>query len=293
MESQKIICVDIGATKIHLGVVQNGVVLKQVKVPTAAHAPQAQVLEDLANAISPFIDAHVAGIGIGAPGLVDEHAGYIYDVVNIPSWKEVPIRQYLQGRFQLPVYLTNDANTFVLGEKVYGQARNYQNVVGLTLGTGLGAGLFLNNSLYTGSFSGAGEYGTVPYRDKTFDDYCGGKFFLHKFGMDGSQVQAAAEAGDKAALEAFREYGQHLSQAVQLILYTVCPEAIFLGGSVSKSFHLYQESLQEHLQAFPFKRIINNLVIRPSALEHAALLGAAALCQLQHTEKPQAHSQAH
>ena len=274
-----------GATKVHLGVVQDGILLTQLKLPTSAHASQEQVLAEIAEGIAQLLDEQVAGIGIGVPGLMDEAAGYVYDVVNIPSWQEVPLRQYIEDRFHIPVYLTNDANTFVLGEKVYGKAKPYKNVVGITLGTGMGAGIIINHSLYTGTLSGAGEFGSIPYLDKTYDAYCGGKFFQHKYGMEGSQMRKRAEAGDKEAIDAFQAYGKHLGSVVNLILYTLSPEAIFLGGSVSKSFHLYKESMLECVQAFPFKRVTAKLVIEPSDIDNAALLGAAALYQLRSAEK--------
>lgn len=285
MKSQKIICIDMGATKVHIGVVQDGVLLTQEKRPTSAHASQEQVLAEIAAGIAPLLDAEVAGIGIGVPGLVDDVAGCVYDVVNIPSWQEVPLRQYLEDRFHIPVYLTNDANTFVLGEKVYGKAKPYKDVVGITLGTGMGAGIIINNSLYTGTLSGAGEFGSIPYLDKTYDAYCGGKFFQQKYGLEGSQMRERAEAGNQEATAAFHAYGKHLGSVVNLILYTLSPEAIFLGGSVSKSFHLFKEPLLECIQAFPFKRVTAKLVIEPSEIDNAALLGAAALYQLRSAEK--------
>lgn len=285
MKGRKIICVDIGATKVHMGVLQEGKILAQTKLPTAAHASQEQVLTEIAEGIAHLIDDQVEGIGIGVPGLVDEEAGYVYDVVNIPSWRQVPLRQYLEERFHLPVYLTNDANTYVLGEKMYGKGKSYKNVVGITLGTGLGAGIITDNSLYSGTLSGAGEFGSIPYLDSTFDTYCGGKFFNDRFGMGGSQMKASAEAGNKEAIEAFHQYGQHLGNAIHLILFTLSPEAIFLGGSISKSFHHFKKAMWEQVQNFPFKRVIERLVIEPSAIDNAALLGAAALYQMRSTEK--------
>lgn len=285
MKSQKIICIDMGATKVHIGVVQDGVLLTEVKLPTSAHASQEQVLAEIAAGIAPLLDAQVAGIGIGVPGLVDDVAGCVYDVVNIPSWQEVPLRQYLEDRFHIPVYLTNDANTFVLGEKVYGKAKPYKNVVGITLGTGMGAGIIINNSLYTGTLSGAGEFGSIPYLDKTYDSYCGGKFFKSRYGLEGGELRERAESGDKEAIDAFHEYGRHVGSVVNLILYTLSPEAIFLGGSVSKSYPLFKEAMLECVRAFPFKRVTGKLVIEPSAIDNAALLGAAALYQLRSAEK--------
>ncbi|WP_242923242.1 ROK family protein [Pontibacter liquoris] len=283
MTKKKIIAIDIGATKIHVGIVQDGAITAERKVPTSAQGSQAQVLNEIVQGVAQLMDDEVAGIGIGVPGLVDDTTGVVYDLNNVPSWQEVPLGKHLEDHFQVPVYLGNDANMFVLGEKMYGQAKDFKNVVGITLGTGLGAGIIIDNNLYTGTLSSAGEFGCIPYLDKNIEAYCSGSFFTSKYGLDGNTVKQRAEQGDKEALEIFRTYGEHLGNALHLVLYTLSPEAIFLGGSVSRSFHLFEEAMQARLQAFPFKRVTARLVVAPSSIDNAALLGAAALFQMKQT----------
>ncbi len=291
MENKKILCVDIGATKIHIGAIVDGAIVAEVILPTSAQAPQDQVLSEIADGIARLMDDQVVGIGMGVPGLVDSEAGVVYDVINIPSWQEVQLTKYMEERFKLPVYLTNDANTFVLGEKVYGKAKPYKNVIGITLGSGLGGGIIINNKLYAGSLSGAGEFGHIPYLDKNVEAYCGGDFFKSKYGVEGSILRARAEQGDEVAQAAFDAYGEHLGNAIHLALYTLSPEAIFLGGSISKSFPLFEKAMRKRVQAFPFKRITDRLVIEPSAIDNAALWGAAALFLTRHAEKTQTEQQ--
>ncbi|PRY16348.1 glucokinase [Pontibacter ummariensis] len=282
MEEQKIIGIDIGATKIHMGVVRGSSIVAEVKIPTEAQAPEEQIIANIKGGIAQLMDEQVAGIGIGVPGLVDEAAGKVYDITNIPAWQEVPLKENLQDYFNVPVYLTNDANTFVLGEKVFGKAQAYQNVVGLTLGTGLGAGIIINGDLYSGSFSSAGEIGSIPYLNQVVEDYCGGKFFLQQYGVEGNELKKRAKQGDTKALEAYEQYGYHLGNAINLVLHLLSPEAIFLGGSISKSFPLFKEAMLKQVQAFPFKRIRDKLVIEPSAMDNVAILGAVALFQMRH-----------
>ena len=83
----------------------------------------------------------VTSIGIGVPGLVDTNRGLVYDVINIPSWKEVALQKYMEERYHLSVYINNDANCFALGEYYFGKGKGFNSVVGLTVGTGIGAGL--------------------------------------------------------------------------------------------------------------------------------------------------------
>lgn len=281
MKNTKYIGIDIGGTKIQVGVVQNGTLIQAKWFETSASAPSEQILQELADHIETVMDDAVAGIGVGTPGLVDEDRGIVYNVQNIPSWQQVHLKQYLTQYFHKPVYLTNDANAFAVGEKLYGQGRPFANLVGLALGTGVGAGIIINHALYSGAQASAGEFGGVPYRDKTVEEYCSGKFFTQQTGRPGSEWHALAKAGDPAALTVLHEFGQHVGNALKIILFAVAPEAIFLGGSVSKCFEYFQAGMHDSLREFPFKRVTEQLVIAPSALENAAILGAAALCQMK------------
>lgn len=280
MNSEKIIGIDIGGTKIHVGVVKDGEIIEEAKFPTSAQAPQEQVIQEIIDAITPFIDTDVVGIGIGVPGLIDPEKGIVYDVVNIPSWKKVPLKDSLESHFQIPVVVTNDANTFALGEKIYGKARKYKNLVGITLGTGLGAGIIINNSLHAGAYSCAGELGGMSYLDETVEDYCSGKFFK-KFGMEGKELLELAEAGDEKALEIFRQFGYHLGKTIKQLMFTLSPEAIFLGGSVSNCYPFFKDAMQEQVDTFPYKLVKQQLVIETSSLPNAAIYGAAALIQMK------------
>ncbi len=106
------------------------------------------------------------GDRIGVPIVVDCEHGIVYVVQNIPSWKEVHLKEQLESEFHLPVHVNNDANCFALGECHFGKARGYRHIVGLTLGTGLGAGSSSTAKLYNGSNCGRrAKFGTIPYKD--------------------------------------------------------------------------------------------------------------------------------
>jgi glucokinase len=281
MRDQKVIGIDIGATKIHIGLVQDGNIIQEVKFSTSSQAPKDQIIAELIKGIEALIDPEVIGIGIGVPGLVDETEGIIYDLQNIPSWQEVHLKAALEGVFKVPVFLSNDGNSFVLGEKIYGQGKAYKNLLGITLGTGFGTGIVIHGQLYSGTLSSAGEFGGVPYLDQTIEDYCSGKFFINKFGVPGDQLQQRAEAGEADARAIFQQYGTHLGKALHTLLYALSPEAIFLGGSVAGCYGLFQEAMQASLQTFPFKRVLARLVIQPSTLQNAGILGASALVAMR------------
>lgn len=280
MDNQKIIGIDIGATKTHIGLVQDEKIVKENKIPTSSQAPQQQIIDELIAGIEQLNEPSVSGIGIGVPGLVDEEKGIIYDLWNIPSWQEVFLKKQLEEHFQKPVHITNDANTFVLGEKTFGRGKAFRNIVGLTLGSGFGTGIIIDHKLYSGSFSSAGELADIPYLDKTIESYCSGKFFK-EFGMEGAELHGLAKEGDAKALEIYAQYGRHLGDVVNIVLSILSPQAIFLGGSISGSFPFFKEALEERIKAFPFKRVSSQLSLEPSELTNAAVLGAAALIKMR------------
>ena len=282
---KKILGVDIGATKIHLGIVQGDRVTKEIKFPTLPDASRDNIIRNLISGIESLGNHKFQGIGIGVPGLVDENKGIVYDLLNIASWKKVELKKSLEDHFKIPVRITNDANVFALGEKIFGEGQQFKNMVGITMGTGFGTGIIANNKLYSGNLSSAGELGSIPYLDKTVEDYCSGKFFRERIGLSGNQVFKNAKNGDAEALKVMEEFGEHLAYAIKLILYILSPEAVFLGGSVSHSYKYFENSLHKSLESFPFKRVLDKLVIQTAHTDNISILGAAALIISEEREK--------
>ncbi|MGB9893300.1 MAG: ROK family protein, partial [Candidatus Saccharicenans sp.] len=168
-------------------------------------------------------------------------------------------------------------NCFAVGEKHFGLGRPYDNLVGLILGTGLGAGLIINGHLYSGTSCGAGEFGMLPYLDSNFERYASGQFFLKSYGKTGKEFYELARAGEKSALKIFQEFGHHLGEAIKAIMYVVDPEAIILGGSVSRAYEFFKDSLFESISNFAYSIALKRIKIKVSTTENIAILGAAAL----------------
>ncbi len=273
----KIIGVDVGGTKISAGLVHEEKIKRQAMLPTPFDRPQLEVVSSVIQAIEEVFDPSVSGIGIGVPGLVDLDEKQVLDVTNIPSWDSVPLAELVSDHFNKPVYVNNDANCFAVGEKHFGKGKAYSNFVGLTLGTGAGAGIIINNHLYSGRLSGAGEFGNIYYRDKNIEAYCSGQFFKDK-GLDGKTMYKRASIGDPVALRLFEELGGHIGRAIATILFALAPEAIILGGSVSQSYRFFGEAMNEFLEDnFPFRRLYNQLAIEISDAENMAIFGASSL----------------
>ncbi len=281
--NKKVIGIDIGGTKIHMGEVQDGKINKETKFSTSAGAPKQQILEEIVAGVAALMTQETAGIGIGVPGLVDEKLGIVHNVQNIPSWNKVALKAELETYFKKPVYITNDGNTFSAGENLYGKGRLYNNFVGITLGTGFGTGIIIDNKIYSGNYSSAGEFGGMPYLEETLEDYCSGKFFLQKFKIPGEKLMSLAEGGDAQALEIFEQFGNHLGNAIKIILFTLSPQAVILGGSVSKGYSYFEKAMRKSVQTFPYKIIKDSLIIECSEIANISILGAAAHFQMRNT----------
>lgn len=235
------------------------------------------VLADLYGLIDRTTSGAIDAIGIGVPSVVDVERGIVYDVVNIPSWKEVHLKSILEDRYDVPVRVNNDANCFALGEAHFGTGVGHRSLIGLIIGTGFAGGIILDGRLYPGRNCGAGEFGLIPYRDSIYEHYCSGQFFPRRVRQTGIEVFRRAEAGDPEALAVFAEFGQHLGEAIKTILYAYDPERIVLGGSVRKAFRFFEDAMWTAIRAFEFPNSLGSLTIAVSELEHVAILGAAAL----------------
>ena len=272
-----ILGVDIGGTKIEAALVEGKQITRNYSCPTPAGESRENVIEALCTAIGEVMTPGVAGIGIGVPGLVDLETNEVLDVLNIPSWDRLPLKKIIEERFHVPVFVNNDANCFAVGEKHFGKGGPYVNLVGIVLGTGLGAGIIINNHLYSGRFCGAGEFGPVFYRDKTIEAYASGQFFKD-LGLDGRELAERAGSGDPEALKRFAELGGHIGRAVADVLFCLAPEAIILGGSVSRSYALFEGGMRDFLEnEFPYQRLYQSLRIEVSALRNSGVLGASSL----------------
>ncbi len=273
----KIIGVDIGGTKIDAALIADKEIIRTHSCPTPSDKPKEAVMNAVGNAIDTLMKPTVEGIGIGVPGLVDLETNEVLDVMNIPSWKRVPLKKMLEDRFQTRVHINNDANCFALGEKHFGKGQSFRNFAGITLGTGLGAGIIINDHLYSGRFCGAGEFGPMYYRDNTVEFYASGNYFREQ-NLEGTDLSKKALEGDASALQLFNELGEHIGRAIANVLFALAPEAIILGGSVSQSFPLFERGMHSVLEnEFPYQQLYQSLTIEISDLKNSAVLGASSL----------------
>ncbi|MDH3254896.1 MAG: ROK family protein [Acidobacteriota bacterium] len=277
MANDAIVGIDLGGTNVRVGKVRGRAIDAHHAQPISGNAAEDEVLQEIFDSVDRVFDKDVVGIGCGVPSVVNVERGIVYTVENIPSWREVPLKDKLQDRYGVNAFINNDANAFAVGEMHFGKGRGYRDIVGLAIGTGLGAGLVLDGRLYSGSNCGAGEVGEIPYRDHKIEYYCSGEFFQREAGAAGNVVFERAQQGEDDALQLFEAFGFEVGHAVMTVLYAYDPEIIIFGGSISKAYPLFKAGMRKRLESYAYQHALERLTIAVSETDNIAVLGAAAL----------------
>jgi glucokinase len=268
--------IDIDGTKIRLGIVEGGLIYRRIEAPTKAGESQDEIIDHLKELISTIFNSNIRGIGIGVSAIVKSDRGVVKSAINIPSWKDVPLKEILEKKFNVPVFVNNDSNCFAFGERYYGEGTLYRNIVCITLSIGVGAGIIINSELYSGNNSGAGEIGSLPYLDSDYEGYCGQKFFVRN-NTTAEKAYELALQGDAKMLALWGELGSHIGSLIRAVLFVYDPQAIILGGNIVNGYDFFAEKMHESVSRFPFKDTVERINILLSKKEDINLLGAAAL----------------
>ncbi len=275
--NEKIIGIDLGATNIRGAIVQENDLSQVASQRIRSNGSEEDVLNDVFALTDELMHDDITAIGIGVPSVVDVQEGIVYDVQYIPSWKEVHLKKIMEHRYHVPVFVNNDANCFALGEYYFGKGKGYDSMIGLTVGTGVGAGIIIHKKLYAGPNCGAGEFGMVDYLDKVYEYYCSGSFFDNVYKLSGEFVYTQARQEDVQALKLYEELGTHLGNCIKMIMYTYDPQIIILGGSVRHAYNYFEEAMWKRIKTFAFSKSAERLSIEVSSLQNSGILGAAAL----------------
>jgi len=255
-----VVGVDVGGTNIKLGVVNpSGQVIVRNSFATKPFASsRIRLITALAREIEAIIitaglnKKQIAGVGIGLPGLIDYEKGVVRFLPNIPGWRAVHLKSILQKRIKLPVFVDNDVKIITLAESKFGAGRGVKNLICLTLGTEVGAGLILNGQLYRGEGNAAGELGHMPHNEHgpkcncggfgCFETYVGNRALfamasqvMGKPGMTTLTMFALAQKGNKKALFFWKKAAEHIGNGLVGIVNLLNPRLIIIGGGVSNN----------------------------------------------------------
>ena len=263
MNNYYLIGVDIGGTKISisLGTI-NGEVFRKKKFPT--EKSWKTVLEKVCQTIEELIaeidKSAVKAIGISCGGPLDSQAGVIYSPPNLPGWDKVPVCQILKDQTGFPCYLENDANACALAEWIWGAGKGTQNMIFLTFGTGLGAGLILDSKLYTGTSGMAGEVGHIRLAEEgptgygktgSWEGFCSGgglsRHYIKLFGekKSGKDICSLAGDGNRDALMVINSAAHYLGRGIAMLLDILNPQIVIIGSIFTRDEDLFRTKMEQ------------------------------------------------
>jgi len=288
----EVIGIDLGGTAIKLGrFLEDGSCLQSETIPT----PQPSTPEAVLAALLEGIKLLTLGqpelsraIGIGIPGPADISGKIARVAINLSGWHDVPLGHWLETHTGYPTVLGNDANCAGLGEDWLGAARNFQDSLLLTLGTGVGGAIVLGGKLFLGHQAAAAELGLITLFPEGHPCNSGNRGSMEQYlsigaikratGLEPIVLGEMAKAGDQKALEFWAEYGRYLGIGLTTLIYIFTPEAIVLGGGIAASIEFFLPAAEAEIEERVLPSSRAGLQILPAELgNQAGMIGAAKL----------------
>ena len=308
--------VDVGGTFIKAGVVDESyTILHKVSVPTGGDAAYDAVVQHIAHAAELAAQTagiavrEVASVGIGIPGLLNPRTGVVVSAPNLRGWQDVPFLDTIQKLLPVPVRVGNDANCAVVGETLVGAAKGCENVVMLTLGTGVGGGIVAGGRLFVGGEGLGAELGhtILKWGGETCgcgmqgctEAYCSVTALvkqtrrameadpasaMHEYArqaglVDGRTAFECSKLGDKAAIEVVENYCGYLANAIGSLVTVFRPDVVLIGGGLSNQREYLMDKLNALLPKYVFAASIIGVppILRATLGNDAGTIGAAFL----------------
>ncbi|WP_414545808.1 ROK family protein [Nostoc sp. CCY0012] len=290
MINSQVIGIDVGGTAIKLGRFQpDGTCLQSLTVATPQPSTPEAVLVVLIDAIAqvdPYNEA--VAIGVGTPGPADKTGRIAQIAINLPGWINVPLADWLEAKTGKPTIIANDANCAGLAESWLGAGRHFQNLILLTLGTGVGGAIILDGKLFVGHQGAAGELGLITLNPNgptcnsgnrgSLEQYASVAAIRQHTGKEPMELAALAQAGDMCALTFWQEYGKGLGIGLASLIYVLTPEAVVIGGGISGCFKFFVSAAKAEIEKRVMPTSRAGLQILPAELGNSAgMVGAAKL----------------
>lgn len=314
--------VDIGGTQIRAGLVnEKGEIAYINKNMTLAHEGLDPVLERIMNTIDELLKkngvklSNVKGMGICAPGLLNPHSGKVISSPNLPEWEDIPLRDIIGGKYDIPVFLTNDGNAAALGEYIYGNGKDVENLLYITVSTGIGGGVIMDGRLLQGSDGNAAELGHMTVNPEGPECGCGNHGCVeayssgtgmvrrmlnlleetnkpsklrdvskelnsgdHNYALTSKDIIEASQEGDELAEIIVNDARYYLGVALGNLINLFNPEMIVFGGGVSQAGDSFLNPAIEEAKTRSMKGISDNIKFTKTKHgDEIGVLGAAAL----------------
>ena len=291
--------VDIGGTSIKLGIVSSdGEVLARKESIYTDNNDGKSVMQSIVDSIRELLEeqkrniSDFSGIGVCAAGCINSNTGSVMkNGGNVPGWSHTEVCSILRDEFGLPCSLANDANCAVLGEFWKGAAQGAMNVVGITIGTGVGGGVITNGRLLEGAHGYAGELGHFPTHAGGKKCLCGLRGCYERYASTSALIRkavtedpdlksgrvlfSAAESGDKHALALLDEWTEEIAYGIAGLVHVFDPQLVLIGGGVSAQEKLLIDPLRKKVLSMIMPDFADELEFRRAELGNdAGMIGA-------------------
>ncbi len=302
--------VDVGGTSVKMGLFdETGTILDKWEIPTRRENKGASILPDVARSLLEKMtekgiqEKDLVGIGVGAPGPVDDEGTLVNGAVNI-GWEPFNIPQAMRAYINVPVKAANDANAAAYGEMWKGGGKGFNSIVAVTLGTGVGGGIIINGELLAGATGAGGEIGHMHMVDDEPEACgCGNKGCMGQYAsatgiarlarrrlekddepsvlregkVSAKTVFDGVKAGDKVAVEIAEEFGEYLGKGLAMIASVLNPEAFIISGGVSKAGEILFSFIEPPFRKYVFRHCGNAKFVLATLGNDAGIYGAAGL----------------
>lgn len=295
--------IDFGGTSVKFGVCAGAeIIAGTAPIDTTAYYdhPPANLILAIADRVSELIRAYpsIRSVGAGIPGLVDFKRGHIHEITNVPGWIDIPFRDLLSAKVGLPVSVDNDANCMAYAEWKHGAGCGFDDLIAITLGTGVGGGLIIGGQLHRGAQFCAGEIGHTSIDHNRPPTAGGMPGIIEKFvgnraiaarakqlyaeaAIDKPDAdctpRALAQAGCPVATQVWQEVADHLGIALANAVWLLNPQAIIIGGGIAKAGDVLFAPLQKRLHQVLSPILAKNLRLIPAKFgNEAGIIGSAA-----------------
>lgn len=301
--------IDVGGTTAKIGLVNDdGTIFEKTQVQTLKSLDWREIVDNYAKPIETWINGghKIKGIGLGTPGFVNKKNGILYNCENIPGLINAPFVSYLKEKFNVPVFADNDATCAAIGEHIFGTGKDFSDFLMVTVGTGIGGGLILNDKVYRGAEGYAGELGHIIVVAEGRECTCGNKGCIEAYAsatsiikrikdgikkgyitsyndVDPKDINAKmifdrAQAGDMHSIDAVDSAARYLGRMLGGLVNLLNFQAIIIGGGVASSGDYFLKKIEFYCHQVAWYMFTKNLKILPAKLlNDAGIIGAASL----------------
>ncbi|MBF2056137.1 MAG: ROK family protein [Cyanobacterium sp. T60_A2020_053] len=290
MSKSEVIGVDLGGTAIKFGrFLADGTCLESFSVATPQPATPEAVIDKIASIVNDLQkNRHIISLGVGMPGAVDVTGRIAKVAINLSGWHDVPLADELEKKTGIQTTCANDANCAGLGEAWLGAGKGYQDLVLITIGTGVGGAIILDGKLFTGHRGAGGELGLITFNPHghpcnsgntgSFEQHASARAIYRDTGKKPSEWGELADKNDPEALTFWQNYGKTIAIGLATYIYMLTPEVILIGGGVSASAHHFLPSTWAEIEKRVLPSSREGLQLKVAQLGNdAGMTGAAKL----------------